>query len=86
MKIKVNKPKDQSHFLRQLEEISGQKRKAVNMLFEEIEQEVISKDRFVTDQMEKLKEMNENFITMLDYQKVLQKVAIVLPMISGGTA
>lgn len=56
------------------------------MLFEEIEQEVISKDRFVTDQMEKLKEMNENFITMLDYQKVLQKVAVVLPMISGGGA
>lgn len=36
--------------------------------------------------MEKLKEMNENFITMLDYQKVLQKVAVVLPMISGGNA
>jgi hypothetical protein len=54
------------------------------MLFEEIEQEIIQKDRFVTDQMEKLKDMNENLKTMRDYHKVLQKVAIVLPHINAG--
>lgn len=36
--------------------------------------------------MEKLREMNENFVTMQDYQKVLQKVAVVLPQIQGGGA
>jgi hypothetical protein len=32
-----------------LEEIKSQKKKAINMLFEEIEQEIYQKDRFVTE-------------------------------------
>jgi hypothetical protein len=55
------------------------KKKAVSMLFEEIEQEVAQKDRFVTEQMEKLDQMHQSYITMLDYEKVLINVAKVLP-------
>ena len=44
MRVPIVKPKDQRHFLIQLEEIKVQKRKAINMLFEEIEQEIIQKD------------------------------------------
>lgn len=86
MRVKVTKPRSQTEFLEQLKEISDQRRKAMSMLFEEIEQEVLQKERFVTDQMEKLREMQENFVTMLDYQKVLEKVAIVLPQIGAGQA
>jgi hypothetical protein len=28
--------------------------------------------------------MNESFLTMLDYEKVLENVAIILPRIQGG--
>jgi len=48
-------------------------------LFEEIEHDVRDKEKFVIEQTEKLREMNESFLTMLDYEKVLENVAIVLP-------
>jgi len=78
-RVPVGKPRDQKTFLQMLEEIKVQKKKAINMLFEEIEQEIIQKDRFVTEQLEKIREMNENFTTMLDYEQVLEKVAFILP-------
>lgn len=40
-------------------------------MFEEIEQEMVQKDNFVSEQIEKLKELNESYMTMLDYEKVL---------------
>ena len=40
MRVKVGKPRDQKNFLQMLEEIKSQKKKAINMLFEEIEQEI----------------------------------------------
>jgi predicted transcriptional regulator len=53
-------------------------------LFEEIEHDVRDKEKFVIEQTEKLREMTESFLTMLDYEKVLENVAIVLPKIQGG--
>jgi hypothetical protein len=44
-----------------MEDLQISKKKAINMLFEEIEQEVIEKDRFVTLQIEKLKEMADSY-------------------------
>lgn len=60
------------------------KNKASNLLFEEIEHDVRDKEKFVIEQTEKLREMSESFLTMLDYEKVLENVAIVLPQIQGG--
>ena len=53
-------------------------------MFEEIEHDVRDKEKFVIEQTEKLREMTESFLTMLDYEKVLENVAIVLPQIQGG--
>jgi len=53
-------------------------------LFEEIEHDVRDKEKFVIEQTEKLREMTESFLTMLDYEKVLENVSIVLPQIQGG--
>lgn len=79
MRIKIVKPKNQQMFLESLAEIQTIKKKAVNMLFEEIEQEVIEKDRFVTNQIEKLKEMQDSYQTLLDYAQVLLNAKLVLP-------
>ena len=53
-------------------------------MFEEIEHDVRDKEKFVIEQTEKLREMTESFLTMLDYEKVLENVSIVLPQIQGG--
>ncbi len=54
-----------------LEGVRTQKKKAANLLFEEIEQDIKDKERFVIEQTEKLREMNDGYMTMLDYEKVL---------------
>lgn len=54
------------------------------MLFEEIEQDVIDKEKFVQVQTEKIREMHENYLTMLDYSQVLRSVGNIIPSIGGG--
>jgi hypothetical protein len=81
LKVKVNKPKSIKSFLDALSAVKNAKKKASNLLFEEIEHDVQDKEKFVIEQSEKLREMNESFLTMLDYEKVLENVAIVLPQI-----
>lgn len=81
LKVKVNKPKSIKSFLEALAAVKNAKKKASNLLFEEIEHDVQDKEKFVIEQTEKLREMNESFLTMLDYEKVLENVAIVLPQI-----
>lgn len=44
----------------------------------------MDKEKFVLEQTEKLREMNESFCTMQDYEKVLEKVFEVLPRIQAG--
>jgi hypothetical protein len=65
--------------LEALSAVKTAKKKASNLLFEEIEHDVREKEKFVIEQTEKLREMNDSFLTMLDYEKVLENVAIVLP-------
>lgn len=40
----------------------------------------------MVEQTEKLREMNESYLTMLDYEKVLENVGKVLPRLGGGGA
>ena len=44
------------------------------MLFEEIENDVTDKEKFVLEQTERLRQMNEQYMTMLDYEHVLRAV------------
>lgn len=61
--------------------VQHQKKKAFNLLFEEIEYDTRDKEKFVMEQIEKLKEMQENYLTMIDYQHVLENVQHLLPKI-----
>lgn len=47
MRVPVKKPRDVDNFLENLSSIRTQKKKAANLLFEEIEHDVIEKERFV---------------------------------------
>ena len=84
LKVKINKPRNIKSFLEALQAVKTQKRKAANLLFEEIEHDVIDKEKFVVEQTDKLREMNESYLTMLDYEKVLENVGKVLPRIHSG--
>jgi hypothetical protein len=52
--VKITKPRDERTFLESLDLLSRNKKKAVNLLFEEIEQEVTEKEAFVSQQIDKL--------------------------------
>lgn len=61
MGIKIVKPADIKSFLDSLKDISKHKKKAANLLFEEIENDMFEKEKFVLDQTEKLKEMRDSY-------------------------
>lgn len=84
MNVEIVKPKDVGHFLGNLEKLRATKKRAANLLFEEIESDVVQKERFVVDQTERLKEMNDSYLTMIDYKNVLQKVGEIIPRIHAG--
>jgi hypothetical protein len=84
LRIQVNRPKSTTAFIDGLGTVRIQKKKAANLLFEEIEHDVRDKEKFVMEQIEKLKEMQENYLTMIDYQNVLENVQLLLPKIQGG--
>jgi predicted transcriptional regulator len=44
----------------------------------------MEKERFVIEQTEKLKEMNDSYLTMIDYAKVLKCVSVIIPRIQAG--
>lgn len=84
MRIPIFKPRSIPSFLEALQAIKNQKKKAASLLFEEIEQDIKDKEKFVYDQTEKIREMNESYLTMLDYEKVLENVCELLPRLQGG--
>ena len=53
-------------------------------MFEEIEHDIKDKEKFVIEQTDKLREMNESYLTMLDYEKVLENVGKLLPRLRAG--
>jgi hypothetical protein len=84
MNVPITKPADVESFLDSLKDITKHKKKASNILFEEIEVDIMEKERFVIEQTEKLKEMNDSYLTMIDYAKVLKCVSVIIPRIQAG--
>jgi hypothetical protein len=74
LKVQMNKPRDANQFLDSLQIVKKEKMKASNLLFEEIENDVLQKEKFVVEQCEKIKQMRDSYSTLLDYEKVLMKV------------
>ena len=84
LRVPVNKPRGVQSCLDALQTVKTNKKKAANLLFEEIEQDVIDKEKFVLVQTDKIREMHENYLTMLDYSQVLKSVGQIIPSIAGG--
>ena len=71
-------------FLEAMQTLRNEKKKAPNLLFEEIEHDVEEKEKFVVEQIERIKEMNDNFLTLLDYEQVLTSVLDNMKKLRGG--
>jgi nitrogen fixation-related uncharacterized protein len=55
--VKLTKPLSVGQFLESVQVIQDEKRKAENVLIDEIEQDVISKEKFISEQVDTLAEM-----------------------------
>lgn len=66
--------------------MSSSRKKAMNLLFEEIEQDVLEKERFIVSQIEQMKVIYQNYQNLLDQQKILESVQVIIPMLEMGGA
>ena len=77
--VPVTKPRDIDSFLASLNEIRSQRKRAANLLFEAIENDVIEQERFVIEQTEKIKALLHNTAVQSD-------IIITTALIGGRTA
>lgn len=80
----MNKPKDANNFLDSLQIVKKEKMKAANLLFEEIENDVMQKEKFVSEQMDKMRRMKDSHSMLVDFQEVLIQVLDIYKAIGGG--
>ena len=77
-KVKLTKPKNVKQFLDSIQVIRDEKRKAENVLLDEIEQDVFSKEKFITEQVATLTEMQESLNTLIEHKNVISVAAQVV--------
>ena len=66
-------------FMEQLKIISENKRKALGLLFEEIQKEIARQETFIQTQNSQLKEAESSLTNLLDYLVVLQVSQEMIP-------
>ena len=52
--------------------LKEERRKAENVFLDEVEQDVLQKEKFLTEQIETLQEMNNNLNTLIEHKSVIQ--------------
>lgn len=77
-KVKLTKPLSVGQFLESVQVIQDEKRKAENVLIDEIEQDVISKEKFISEQVDTLAEMQESLNTLIEHKNVISIAAQVV--------
>lgn len=55
-----------------------ERRKAENVLIDDIEADVIQKEKFLTEQIANLKEMSENYNNLVETKKVIAVVSQIM--------
>lgn len=77
--IKINPPKNIDGFLKQLKIISDNKKKALNLLFEEIQREISNQEAFIITQSQQLKEAESTLHDLMDCIQVMRTANEMLP-------
>lgn len=73
--MKVNKVGTLENFNRALTRLREDHRKAENVLLDDIEVDVLQKEKFLTEQIANLKEMSENYNNLIESKRVITVVS-----------
>jgi len=82
--IKINKPASVQDFSHNIGSIEKEKRKAMHLLFDAIDQDVQDKEKFVSNQSKQISEMRAELNKLRDYETVLQFVQRMMPVIGNA--
>jgi V-type H+-transporting ATPase subunit a len=80
LKIKVPKVGSVEHFQAALQKVLQERKKAENVLLDEVELDVTQKERFLTEQIQTLQEMNDNLNALIEHKAV---ISIASQIING---
>ena len=80
-KVKLSKPNSVKSFLDALKIIKLEKRKAENVLIDEVENDIEQKEKFISEQVRTLSEMQTNMNTLIEHKNV---ISIAAQVISGA--
>jgi len=73
--VKVNKVGTLDSFNCALTRLREDRRKAENVLLDDIEVDVLQKEKFLTEQIANLKEMSENYNNLIESKRVITVVS-----------
>jgi V-type H+-transporting ATPase subunit a len=74
----MTKPKSVQEFLNTINNMQNRVKKAGNLFFESIEEEIRDKEKFVQEQTRKGKEIHDSFNLLFEYKTVLKKAEKIL--------
>ena len=83
-KIKINKPKDVEAFAKNIAMIEAEKKKAMHLLFDAIEQDVMNDEQFVAKQGKHIDEIQNDINKLEDYLQVIRFVQEMVPQLQGA--
>ncbi len=72
LKIKVPKTGSLTAFRDSIKIITEERKKAENILLDEIEQDILQKEQFLSEQVDTVKEMNTNLNLLIEHKSVIQ--------------
>jgi hypothetical protein len=67
MKVPVKRPNTIEEFNEDINKIAQDRRKALNLLFDNVEQEMVDKEKFVTSQSKTIQDMQAGINKLADY-------------------
>lgn len=76
--VELKKPKNIESFMEYVDSLYRSRKKSPSLILEEIESEMKIKDKFVIDQIDHLKKIQDDFNHLIQYKNVLSKAASIL--------
>lgn len=81
--IKVTPPKSTEEFMNQLRRYKDNKKKAYNLLLDDMQKDIAQQESFIQDQNLQLKEAENSLSNLMDCQSVLKVASNMIPQLTG---
>jgi len=82
--LRVNKPEDAEAFSENISHVGREKKKAMHLLFDAIENDVMEKEKFVSSQAKAISEMKSEVGKLQDFLEVLNYVNKMIPRLGAA--